>query len=74
MKSIMISIKPEWVKKILNGDKTIEIRKTMPKCELPCNAEKTTVVTKQGQTIMGHIPHWATCPKSKEFKDMNNHG
>lgn len=32
----MISIKPEWVAKILNGDKTIEIRKTMPKCELPC--------------------------------------
>lgn len=36
MKHIMISIKPEWVAKILNGDKTIEIRKSMPKCELPC--------------------------------------
>lgn len=35
MKSIMISIKPEWVEKILNGEKTIEIRKTIPKCELP---------------------------------------
>ena len=35
MKSILISIKPEWVAKILNGEKTIEIRKTMPKCELP---------------------------------------
>lgn len=35
MKSILISIKPEWVALILNGDKTIEIRKTMPKCELP---------------------------------------
>jgi len=35
MKAIMISIKPEWVAKILNGEKTIEIRKTMPKCELP---------------------------------------
>ena len=32
----MISIKPQWVEKILNGEKTIEIRKTMPKCELPC--------------------------------------
>lgn len=31
----MISIKPQWVEKILNGEKTIEIRKTMPKCELP---------------------------------------
>lgn len=32
----MISIKPEFVEKILNKEKTIEIRKTMPKCELPC--------------------------------------
>lgn len=36
MKSILISIKPQFVEKILNGKKTIEIRKTMPKCELPC--------------------------------------
>ena len=36
MKAIMISIKPQWVEKILNGGKTIEIRKTTPKCELPC--------------------------------------
>lgn len=27
MKAIMISIKPKWVAKILNGDKTIEVRK-----------------------------------------------
>ena len=35
MKAIMISIKPKWVAKILKGEKTIEIRKTMLKCELP---------------------------------------
>lgn len=35
MKSIMISIQPQWVEKILNGEKTIEIRKTMPKCKFP---------------------------------------
>lgn len=34
--AILISIRPEWVAKILNGEKTIEIRKTKPKCELPC--------------------------------------
>lgn len=45
-KAIMISIKPKWVAKILNGEKTIEIRKTMPKCDLPidvyiyCTKEK----------------------------------
>ena len=36
MKEILISIQPQWVEKILNGEKTIEIRKTMPMCELPC--------------------------------------
>lgn len=35
MKAIMISIKPKYVADILNGKKTIEIRKTLPKCDLP---------------------------------------
>ena len=35
MKAILISIQPQYVKDILNGRKTIEIRKTMPKCDLP---------------------------------------
>lgn len=35
MKSILISIRPEWVAKILNGEKTIEVRRTAPKCDLP---------------------------------------
>ena len=34
-KAILISIRPEWVAKILNGEKTIEVRKTAPKCDLP---------------------------------------
>lgn len=35
MKAILLSIKPKYVKKILIGEKTIEIRKQMPKCDLP---------------------------------------
>lgn len=35
-KSILISIKPQYVGKILNGEKTIEIRKSKPNVELPC--------------------------------------
>lgn len=35
MKSILISIHPKWIAKILNGEKTLEIRKTAPKCDLP---------------------------------------
>lgn len=35
MKSVLISIRPQWVDKIANGEKTIEVRKTAPKCETP---------------------------------------
>ena len=35
MKSVLISIKPEWCEKIVNGKKTIEVRKNKPKLETP---------------------------------------
>lgn len=35
MKAVMISIRPEWVAKILSGEKTVEVRKTAPKLETP---------------------------------------
>lgn len=35
MKSILKSIHPKWVVKILNGEKTIEICTTAPNCTLP---------------------------------------
>ena len=35
MKSVLISIQPKWVEKIANRQKTIEVRKTAPKCEVP---------------------------------------
>lgn len=35
MKAVMISIRPKWCEKIINGDKTIEVRKTRPKLETP---------------------------------------
>lgn len=34
MKSILMSIQPKWVEKIISGEKTIEVRKTAPK-EVP---------------------------------------
>ncbi len=34
-KAVLISIRPEWCKKILSGQKTIEVRKTRPKLEAP---------------------------------------
>ena len=35
MREVMISIQPKWVEKICRKEKTVEVRKTKPKCELP---------------------------------------
>ena len=35
MKSVLISIRPEWCEKIVNGKKTIEVRKNKPNLETP---------------------------------------
>lgn len=34
-KAVLISIRPRWCEKIINGDKTIEVRKTRPKLDTP---------------------------------------
>ena len=37
-KAVMLSIRPKWVEKIANGEKTIEVRKTRPKINTPFKA------------------------------------
>lgn len=54
MKSILISIKPEWVAKILSGEKTVEIRKTAPGCDLPI--EVLIYCTKGGRPLVFGSP------------------
>ncbi len=34
-KAVLISIRPEWVKKIISGEKTLEVRKNRPCLETP---------------------------------------
>lgn len=34
-KAVLISIRPRWCQKIVNGEKTIEVRKTRPKLQTP---------------------------------------
>ena len=46
MKSVLIAIRPQWVEKIANGEKTIEVRKTAPK-EVPF---KCYIYETQGRT------------------------
>ncbi len=35
MNAVMLSIRPEWCEKILNGKKTVEVRKTFPHDHMP---------------------------------------
>ena len=34
-KTVMLSVRPKWYKKIASGEKTIEVRKTKPKLDTP---------------------------------------
>lgn len=48
--AVLISIRPEWVEKILSGEKTLELRKKKPKLEAPfkvyiyCTNQKNTIL------------------------------
>ena len=54
MKAILISIRPKWVEKIASGEKTIEVRKTRPKIEMPFKCYiYCTKPSKKYQTICG---------------------
>ena len=61
MKSILISIKPRYVADILNHKKTIEVRKSMPKCDLPidvyiyCTKDKKNCHLYQHSEMVGYF-------------------
>lgn len=61
MKSILISIRPQWVAEILNGEKTIEVRRSKPKRELPIDV--LIYCTNGGGCITsGYTPSGKTYP------------
>lgn len=71
MREIMISVQPQWVEKILNGEKTIEIRKTMPKCELPCKVY--IYCTKNSKQILAGtsiVKHSWVCWNRREWSSQ----
>ena len=80
-KAILMSIRPEWLVKILNGDKTIEIRKTMPKCELPidvylyCKNGNASIVDIWDEEYRGENPRYVLeigkSPFPKRFDIIN---
>ena len=64
MDAILISIQPKWVEKILNSVKTIEIRKTMPKCKLPC---KVYIYCTKSKPILQYFYNW------QNYKAISEH-
>jgi len=50
--SILISIKPEFVELIFNGDKTVELRRVLPK-NLPDNTEIIIYASSPTKSIVG---------------------
>lgn len=61
MESVMISIKPKWCELIASGKKTVEVRKTRPKCETPfkCYIYETKIaynsVSRQNDSLRPHL-------------------
>lgn len=69
MKSVLISIQPKWVEKIVKGEKTIEVRKSRPKIETPfkcyiyCTYGKENenyMLGKRGKVVGEFVCDWIT--------------
>ena len=89
MKSVLMSIKPEWCAKIASGHKTVEIRKTIPKLSTPfrvyiyCTEPNTTDPHKYLEThsddghiykCNGNVFAEFVCEEIKELAPINRAG
>lgn len=82
MKSVLISIQPKWCELIASGKKTVEVRKTRPKLDVPfkcyiyCtqnnrkNALHIYINSGYGRKTFGIIGNWRS---GKEIVDVNSH-
>lgn len=74
MKSILMSIQPKWCEKIVNGEKTIEVRKTRPKLETPfkvyiyCTKGKEVLVTDKVVSWTKEVIGEFVCDSIEEFQ------
>lgn len=46
----------------------IEWIKTEKGKDMPVDPALVTIITEQGKTIKGFIPHWITCPQANFFR------
>ena len=74
MNAILMSIRPKWVAKILNGEKTIEIRKKFPKdyvgwVYIYCTKDKKYAnLINRGGFLTGMVVARFWCDKVEEIK------
>lgn len=64
MRAILISIRPQWVEKILNGEKTVEIRKTKPNIKLPC---KVYIYCTKAKPTLQYFYNWRNYKPISEY-------
>ena len=87
MKAVILSIKPKWCKLISDGKKTIELRKTRPKLEMPfkcyiyCTKDnyKSIFQSKQflshnGQVCHGKVIGEFVCDRIYQYSTGNVEG
>ena len=67
MESVLISIQPKWVKKIVNREKTIEVRKNKPNLATPFKCYIYCTQNKKGQD-----PLLIDTQKYADFGDYRN--
>lgn len=82
MKSVLISIQPRWCEMIAAGRKTVEVRKTVPKLELPfkcyiyCTNKKPFLVwgdvfRGNWETEVTHLSGWSREAAEKIWDILN---
>lgn len=72
MKSILMPVRPKWVAKILNGEKTIELRKTAPKCKLPIGVYIYCTKGKPYLAYEKHTRKYVLCDTIEELGEYGN--
>ena len=67
-KAVLISIRPEWVQKIGEGKKTIEVRKTRPKLIPPFKCYIYCTLPRKNKS---HVMRLSICDDDGETREMN---
>lgn len=67
-KAVLISIRPEWVQKIGEGKKTIEVRRTRPKLQPPFKCYIYCTLPRKNKS---HVMCLSICDDDGETMEMN---